>query len=71
MFTIVGVEILLVPNACYLWYGQLNQLRSRALENAFGIALANYPSAAPIGNIFTCDRSNIQRLVSGYRPSGK
>jgi predicted amidohydrolase len=40
-----GAEIVLVPNACDMEDNRTLQLRSRAMENMMGIALANY--AAP------------------------
>jgi predicted amidohydrolase len=43
-----GAEILLVPNACEMELNRMSQLRTRALENMVGIALANY--AAPQEN---------------------
>jgi predicted amidohydrolase len=38
-----GAEIILVPNACDLEDNRLAQLRTRAMENMVGVALANYP----------------------------
>lgn len=33
-----GAEVLLVPNACHLYPSQLRQFRTRAVENAVGVA---------------------------------
>src|SRR6185437_16132417 len=43
-----GAEIILVPNACEMELNRLCQLRTRAIENMVGVALANY--AAPQEN---------------------
>jgi N-carbamoylputrescine amidase len=43
-----GAEIVLVPNACEMELNRLCQLRTRAIENMFGVALTNY--AAPQEN---------------------
>ena len=37
-----GAEIILTPNACNLEEKRLNQFRVRAIENALGVAMANY-----------------------------
>ena len=37
-----GAEVLLVPNACGLCPSQLRQFRTRAVENAVGVAMTNY-----------------------------
>ncbi|MGZ3584541.1 MAG: carbon-nitrogen hydrolase family protein [Ktedonobacterales bacterium] len=37
-----GAEIILTPNACEMESNRLNQFRTRAYENAVGVALANY-----------------------------
>ena len=37
-----GAEVLLVPNACNLYPSQLRQFRTRAVENAVGVAMTNY-----------------------------
>lgn len=38
-----GAEVVLVPNACPMEQNRIAQLRSRAYENMFAIATANYP----------------------------
>ena len=43
-----GAEIILVPNACTAEDNRLSQLRTRAMENMLGVAMANY--AAPQHN---------------------
>lgn len=39
-----GAELLVIPNACGLVPDQLRELRTRAVENAFDVAMANYAS---------------------------
>jgi len=39
-----GSELVLVPNACVIEDNRFSQLKARAFENMFGIAMANYPS---------------------------
>jgi predicted amidohydrolase len=45
---LMGAELILTPNACPLDHHRLAQFRVRALENAVGVAMANY--AAPSQN---------------------
>jgi predicted amidohydrolase len=37
-----GAELILTPNACGLVDSQLNQFRTRAVENVLGVAMTNY-----------------------------
>lgn len=37
-----GAEIILVPNACDMKPGRINQLSTRAFENMVGLAMTNY-----------------------------
>ena len=41
---LLGAEIILIPNSCNMDTHRTAQLRTRAFENMFGVALANYPS---------------------------
>jgi predicted amidohydrolase len=43
-----GAELILVPNACDMELNRIAQLRTRAMENMVGVALANY--STPPGN---------------------
>ena len=47
-----GAEIILTPNACGLDGWRLAQFSTRAIENAVGVAMANYP--APKNNGQSC-----------------
>jgi predicted amidohydrolase len=53
-----GAEIVLVPNACMFDGHRLAQLKTRAFENKFTIALANYPATHP-----DCDGGSV--AISG------
>ena len=44
---LIGVELLLVPNACPMEINRLSQLRGRAYENMLAIATCNYPAPHP------------------------
>jgi len=45
-----GAEIILTPNACGLQDRQIDQFKSRAYENALGVAMANYAAPHPYCN---------------------
>jgi predicted amidohydrolase len=47
-----GAELILTPNACTLDEKMLNQFQTRAVENAVGVAMANY--ASPTKNGYSC-----------------
>lgn len=43
ILTLMGAELILVPNACPMEINRLAQLRARAYENMLAIATCNYP----------------------------
>jgi N-carbamoylputrescine amidase len=45
-----GAEIILTPNACGLQDLRIDQFRSRAFENALGVAMTNYAAPHPYCN---------------------
>ena len=59
-----GAEILLVPNACGLVPAQLRQFRTRAVENVFAVAMANYASGDGNGHSIAFDHEGVQ-IVAG------
>ena len=61
-----GAEIVLVPNACPIEINRFSQLRTRAYENMFGIATANYPQNKLDCNGHSCAFDGI-----AYHPSGE
>lgn len=50
-----GAEIVLIPNACEMELNRIAQLRSHAVENMLGVALANYASPAQNGHSIAFD----------------
>ncbi|HKS47434.1 MAG TPA: carbon-nitrogen hydrolase family protein [Amycolatopsis sp.] len=50
-----GAELVLVPNASPLCENRLWQARTRAFENKFALAIANYPEAPYGGASIVCD----------------
>lgn len=50
-----GAELVLIPNACEMELHRIAQLRTRAYENMFGVALANYATPAQNGHSIACD----------------
>ncbi len=44
ILTLMGAELILVPNACPMEINRLAQLRARAYENMLAIATCNYPA---------------------------
>jgi predicted amidohydrolase len=69
MLMLNGAEIVLVPNACDMEPNRLSQLRTRAMENMTGMAMANYAgthwgkSAAYDGVVFNGSESLDPTLV--------
>lgn len=50
-----GVEVALVPNACFIEENRTNQLRTRAFENQAVFAMANYAAVLQNGNSVICN----------------
>lgn len=63
-----GAELILTPNACQLEEERINQFQTRAVENAVGVAMANYPK--PLNNGHSCafDCEGKKILVSDEKP---
>ncbi len=47
ILTLMGAELILVPNACPMEINRLSQLRGRAYENMICVATCNYPEGQP------------------------
>jgi N-carbamoylputrescine amidase len=47
---LAGAELVLVPNACEMTEDRIGQLRARAFENMFAVALTNYSAPEQNGN---------------------
>ncbi len=47
ILTLMGAELILVPNACPMEINRLSQLRGRAYENMVCVATCNYPDGQP------------------------
>lgn len=60
-----GAELVLTPNACTLEEKRLNQFQTRAVENAFGVAMANYPEPSQNGHSCAYDGDGNKLLVAG------
>lgn len=62
-----GVEIILIPNACYLQTDpelgdvRMVQIRARAFENMIGVAVTNYPASKEDGH--SCAFDPVGRTV--------
>lgn len=68
-----GAEIILVPNACDLEDNRLAQLRTRAMENMVGVAVANYPGrewgrSAAFDGIASGRSRDMTLVVAGEEP---
>lgn len=50
-----GAEVVLIPNACNMEQHRIGQLRARAWENQFAVALANYASPQQNGHSVAFD----------------
>lgn len=60
-----GAELVLTPNACTLEEKRLNQFQTRAVENAFGVAMTNYPEPSQNGHSCAYDGDGDKLLVAG------
>lgn len=59
-------ELILIPNACYIYPEIYFQLSSRAAENVVAIAMANYPSPQQNGNSVVFDHLGNNLLTAGH-----
>lgn len=50
VLALLGAELVLIPNACWFDEHRTGQLKTRAFENMFGVAMANYPGEHPEAN---------------------
>ena len=60
-----GAELILTPNACTLDKKRINQFQTRALENAVGVAMANYPKPFQNGHSCAFDSKGDKLLIAG------
>ncbi len=60
-----GAELILTPNACTLDKKRINQFQTRALENAVGVAMTNYPKPFQNGHSCAFDSKGDKILVAG------
>ncbi len=60
-----GAELVLTPNACKLNDKRLNQFQTRAMENAFGVAMTNYPGPTQNGHSCAFDGNGDMIIVGG------
>ena len=62
-----GAELILTPNACTLDKKRINQFQTRALENAVGVAMANYPKPFQNGHSCAFNSKGDKLLIAGER----
>jgi predicted amidohydrolase len=62
-----GAELVLIPNACFIDQLRIDQLKTRAYENAVCMAMTNYGSLPFDGNSLAFDSTgkSLVPLVSG------
>jgi len=60
-----GAELILTPNACTLDKKRINQFQTRALENAVGVAMSNYPKPFQNGHSCAFDSKGDKLLIAG------
>jgi len=60
-----GAELILTPNSCTLDKKRINQFQTRALENAVGVAMANYPKPFQNGHSCAFDSKGDKLLIAG------
>ena len=60
-----GAELILTPNACTLDKKRINQFQTRALENAVGVAMANYPKPFQNGHSCAFNSKGDKLLIAG------
>jgi len=60
-----GAELILTPNACLLDKKRINQFQTRALENAVGVAMTNYPKPLQNGHSCAFNSRGDQLLIAG------
>jgi len=62
-----GAELTLTPNSCTLDKKRINQFQTRALENAVGVAMTNYPKPFQNGHSCAFDSKGDKLLIAGER----
>ncbi len=60
-----GAEIILTPNACGLEHLRIDQFKSRAFENALGVAMANYAAPQCNGHSVAYDAAGGLLVMAG------
>jgi len=60
-----GAELILTPNACTLDKKRINQFQTRALENAVGVAMTNYPKPFQNGHSCGFNSKGDKLLIAG------
>ena len=60
-----GAELILTPNACTLDKKRIDQFQTRALENAVGVAMTNYPKPFQNGHSCAFDSKGDKLLMTG------